>query len=185
MSCKWSQLTHGASSHVSKQIVAQSVEIEELERLDFFPVDDIPLEPESNTANNGQVIANGYSAASQKENGTVRASMWTEFIWLAKRDFRGIKRNPMTLGSRLGLSAFMSILTGLIFWQVGGKETDDPIVSQVKSSPLAIGVVEIESGLILSFHHQCTHPILFLFLQELQSQFGGAIISVSHTILRP
>jgi hypothetical protein len=114
--------------------VAQSVDIEELERLDFFQADDLPLEPESNEANNDHVIASVYNAASQKEKGTVRVSIWTEFVWLSKRDFRGIKRNPMTLGSRLVLSSFMSILAGLIFWQVGGKETDNPIVSQVKST---------------------------------------------------
>jgi hypothetical protein len=112
--------------------VAQSVDIEELERLDFFPADDLPLEPESNEANDDQVTASVHRVASQKEKGTIRVSIWTEFVWLAKRDFLGIKRNPMTLGSRLVLSAFMSILAGLIFWQVGGKESEDPIVSQVR-----------------------------------------------------
>lgn len=120
---------------VTTKIVAQSVDVEELERLDFFPADDILSEHESK-GNDDQVTASAHSAASQKEKGNTRVSMWTEFVWLAKRDFRGIKRNPMTLGSRLMLSSFMSILAGLIFWQVGGKETDDPIVSQVKSSPL-------------------------------------------------
>jgi hypothetical protein len=114
--------------------VAQSVDIEELERLDFFPADDLPLEPESNKANDDQASASIHSSASQREKGISRVSMWTEFVWLAKRDLRGIKRNPMTLGMRLMLSTFMSVLAGLIFWQVGGKETDDPIVSQVKSA---------------------------------------------------
>jgi hypothetical protein len=114
--------------------VAQSVDIEELERLDFFPADDLPLGPESNEANDDQGTPSVHSAASKKEKGIVRVSMWTELVWLTKRDFRGIRRNPMTLGARLFLSAFMSILTGLIFWQVGGKESDDPIVSQFKSA---------------------------------------------------
>jgi hypothetical protein len=141
--------------------VAQSVDIEELERLDFFPADDLPLEPESSGANNDQVTNSVHSAASRKET-VVRVSVWTEFVWLAKRDFLGIKRNPMTLGSRLVLSAFMSILSGLIFWQAAGKETDDPIVSQVKSKS-ASDCRRGRSGLILPFHHQCTHPILFRF----------------------
>jgi hypothetical protein len=113
--------------------VAQSVDIEELERLDFFPAGDLPLDPESNEANDDQVTASVYRSALQKEKGHARVTIWTEFVWLAKRDFRGIKRNPMTLGSRLVLSSFMSILAGLIFWQVGGNKTDDPIVSQLKS----------------------------------------------------
>jgi hypothetical protein len=121
-------------AYVTTQIVAQSVDIEELERLDFFPADDLPLEPESNKVNDDQANLSVHSAVSQKEKGTVRVSMWTEFVWLTKRDFQGIKRNPMTLGSRLVLSAFMSILAGLIFWQVGGKETEDPIVSRVRAA---------------------------------------------------
>jgi hypothetical protein len=121
-------------SYVATQIVAQSVDVEELERLDFFPADDLPLEPESNKANEDQVTNIVHSTASQKEKGAVRVSMGTELFWLARRDFLGIKRNPMTLGMRLMLSSFMSVLSGLIFWQVGGKETDDPIVSQDKSA---------------------------------------------------
>jgi hypothetical protein len=114
--------------------VAQTIDIEELERLDFFPADDLPLEAESNKANDDPVSASVHSAALQREKGISRVSMWTEFVWLAKRDLLGIKRNPMTLGARLILSSFMSVLAGLIFWQVAGKETDDPIVSQVKSA---------------------------------------------------
>ena len=118
--------------------MTQTVAIEELERHDFFPEDDLLLEPESKKASDDddddddQVTAIVHSTTSQKEKETVRVSIWTEFVWLSKRDFRGIKRNPMTLGSRLALSSFMSILAGFIFWQVGGKETDDPIVSQVQ-----------------------------------------------------
>jgi hypothetical protein len=119
--------------------VAQSIGIEELERLDFFPADDLPLEPESDKANDEQLSASVHSAASQREKGISRVSMWTEFVWLAKRDLLGIKRNPMTLGARLILSSFMSILAGLIFWQVAGKETENPIVSQVRSSDSCCG----------------------------------------------
>jgi hypothetical protein len=112
--------------HYTLQIVAQSVDVKELERLDFFPADDFSMVPASNKA---VVASSRHNSESQIENGIGRVSLLTEFLWLAKRDFKSIKRNPMVLGARLVLSSFMSFLSGLIFFQIAGKETVDPIVS--------------------------------------------------------
>ena len=48
---------------------------------------------------------------------------WTQSKMLFEREIKNLIRNPAALGARFGLTIFMSILVGIIFWQVG---TTDP-----------------------------------------------------------
>lgn len=108
----------------------------ELERADFFPTaDDLDVTEAPVVASQREASQRGgdveHSSVEQP-----RVSMATELAVLAKRDFQGLKRNPMVLGARLMLAGFMSLLAGLIFWQVGGKETENPIVSYTRSAAI-------------------------------------------------
>jgi len=105
--------------------VAQSVDIKELERLDFFPTSD---DDDLATIEAPEAVDRDSCSVEDKDKDK-HVSMWVELAALIKRDLSGIRRNPMILGARLMLSGFMSILAGLIFWQVGGKVANTPIVS--------------------------------------------------------
>lgn len=103
--------------------VAQTVSEKELETLGYFE----GLDEESLL---GQTNARAAShEVDSAPSDFRRSSISTQIYWLMKRDLLSIKRNKKVLGSRLMLTTFMSVLTALIFLEVGDKDRSNPTVS--------------------------------------------------------
>jgi hypothetical protein len=97
-------------------IVAQSVSEEELEAQGFFEKDPRPeIEP--------------HEGSFVKRKGGTHVGFGVQLGLLFKRDIVSIRRDKMILGARIMMTTFMSVLTGIIFWQVGASNSSDPSVS--------------------------------------------------------
>eukprot|EP00980_Cylindrotheca_fusiformis_P022379 scaffold9262_cov107-Cylindrotheca_fusiformis.AAC.8 len=106
--------------------VAQSVPIDQLNQLGFFPED------ERNLPNPGTEIFIDGKDESGHKNGdeladidTRGASVLTQLRLLYTRELRNIRRNKRAIGARFGLTITLSILVGIIFHDVG--ETDSAV----------------------------------------------------------
>lgn len=56
----------------------------------------------------------------------VHSTSFKQMRWLVHREFFGMIRNPTALYLRFGIALFMSLLFGLIFFQVGDRDLTDP-----------------------------------------------------------
>lgn len=45
---------------------------------------------------------------------------------------KSLHRDPSVLGARIMLTAFMAILSGMIFWQIGGTDPSDRTVRDMQ-----------------------------------------------------
>ena len=116
-------------------IVAQTVPESELEDLGYFPsgpedTREYEMQPvkEHEIDITGDDVENQVICHGNGDQPFRHVSTGTQIAWLMKRDFRSIVRNKMVLGARLMLTGFMSVLVGLIFWQIGGSDSADPVV---------------------------------------------------------
>lgn len=103
-------------------LVAQSVTDPDLETLGFYEGDTRRM-IDPLTATDGTVL--------EKRNRSSQVSFVVQVGLLLKRDFKGMTRDNLILGYRVGLVTFMSILTGCIFLRVG--ETDPADSDNIKS----------------------------------------------------
>jgi ABC-type multidrug transport system ATPase subunit len=127
-------------------IVAQTVPVKELEEAGYFPKtieeaegDISQDEPTEQPSVEGSSALHSQQHETEEKSSSVgmkkaadgrRVSTTTQISWLVKREWKSLYRNKMILGARLMLSLFMSILIGIIFWQVGGNDSYDFVVSR-------------------------------------------------------
>ena len=99
-------------------IVAQSISEKELESQGFFEIDPRPvIEPSSDAI----AVPNDKSK---------HVRFGTQLTLLFQRDLMALKRDKRILGGRLMITSFISILMGVIFWQVGKSDSANYAVSK-------------------------------------------------------
>eukprot|EP00980_Cylindrotheca_fusiformis_P029250 scaffold22772_cov130-Cylindrotheca_fusiformis.AAC.2 len=106
--------------------VAQSVPIDQLNQLGFFPADERNL-PDPGTEifidgkdESGNTYGDGLADIDSRG-----ASVLTQLRLLYTRELRNIRRDKGAIGARFGISIIMSLLVGIIFHNVG--ETDSAV----------------------------------------------------------
>jgi hypothetical protein len=115
------------------QNVAQSVAIKELEELGFFPKDERNM-GEAFTPEEGK-DALGITITKHKVVAGVADArppgVITQTSMLFKREFHNLGRDTAALGARFGITVFLGLLIGVIFFQVG--DTDPTVPSNLQS----------------------------------------------------
>eukprot|EP00980_Cylindrotheca_fusiformis_P027773 scaffold22559_cov111-Cylindrotheca_fusiformis.AAC.12 len=107
--------------------VAQSVPIDELNKLGFFPEDERKL-PDPGT----EIYIDGKDESGHVDGDellgdveTRRASLLTQMNLLYTRELRNIARDKGAIGARFGLTIVLSLLVGIIFYDVGVADSAD------------------------------------------------------------
>jgi len=116
--------------------VAQSVDIKTLESTGFFPEDDRPMEDAFDAEDSmGRDVLGITNRSSSGENYDDRpVGMLTEIRLLFTREVINFKRDTAALGSKFGLTLFLGLLIGIIFYNVGATSNASPSVSFLKTS---------------------------------------------------
>lgn len=97
--------------------MAQSNSVKQLESDGFFPEEDAVEAEESK-----EVIA---------ENGSDHTDLLTEFVMLMKREKTSLVRNPAPMIINVCITAFLSIVFGVIFFGVGREDRKEFLVSRL------------------------------------------------------
>ena len=61
-------------------------------------------------------------------------TQFTEFVWLIRREAIAMKRDKMFLVARFMQATIMSLLIGVIFLNVGERNPQEPVVSEIQYS---------------------------------------------------
>jgi hypothetical protein len=104
--------------------VAQTVPIPDLDRDGFFPKDERAL-PAAFTNNVVGKDALGITLTEHHASNDFDDSpvgLFTQVNMLFARELKNLKRDTVAIGARMGLTIFLSVLIGIIFFNVG--ETD-------------------------------------------------------------
>eukprot|EP00980_Cylindrotheca_fusiformis_P027776 scaffold22559_cov111-Cylindrotheca_fusiformis.AAC.15 len=132
--------------------VAQSVPIDELNQLGFFPQDERDLpDPGTEIYVDGKDESGHANGDELAEIDTTGASMLTQLNLLYTRELRNIRRDKGAIGARFGLAIVMTTLIGIIFYDVGDTDSADSQVSSVMSRTTVIGQFLI-SGFFLLYY---------------------------------
>jgi ABC-type multidrug transport system ATPase subunit len=124
--------------------VAQSVELEQLEDDGFFPEDERKVQDVREGGEKNYHNAIGITTHSVDEESDVRSvGFVTELSWLFHREVTNFRRDRSILTAKFGQTTFLSILIGLIFFDVG--ETDSSVVSNVSSRFGALVIIMLIS----------------------------------------
>lgn len=118
-------------------MVAQMQDVKELESAGFFPKDERPLAEafEGNEIEGKDALGNTVARASVIGNVDERhVSQFTEFVWLLRREAIAMKRDKMFLVARFIQATVMSLMIGVIFLDVGERDPQDDIVSEMRIS---------------------------------------------------
>ena len=106
--------------------VAQSVEIEQLDKEGFFPADDRPM-LEAFTSEDGKdalgITLSGRHYDDDFDDTPVGTA--TQVAMLFKREAVNLKRDVGAIGTRMAIAIFLGLLFGVIFYEVG--ETDSAV----------------------------------------------------------
>lgn len=124
--------------------VAQSVELEQLGVDGFFPEDEREVEVVREGDEKNQHDAIGITTHSVDEDFDARSvGFVTELSWLFRREVTNFRRDKSILTAKFGQTTFLSILIGLIFFDVGS--TDPSVVSNVSSRFGALVIIMLIS----------------------------------------
>jgi len=126
--------------------VAQSVKIEELETNGFFP-----SEPKI-------VHGNGLDSEIVALKNDDRVSIWTELVELCHREWIGLTKNPLATILTLVLTAFLSVIFGVIFWGIGNQDQSNIVVVQSQVGALVNILITTMMGQ--------SQPALVVFAEE-------------------
>ena len=114
-----------------QQTVAQSVPLKDLDAEGYFPEDRREIgdafKPDEDHDDLGITIRKNSVLADTMPRGFL-----TQIGMLFKREIVNLKRDVGGVASRFGLTAFLSILVGIIFWKVGESDPVKPSNLQVR-----------------------------------------------------
>lgn len=110
--------------------VAQSITEAQLNDDGFYPTDERPMQ-DAFAAEDGKDALGITLTRGTKEGGEdLRAvGIGTEISLLFQREVNNLRRDVTAVGARFGLTAFLSILFGVIFLDVGETSAEDMSVS--------------------------------------------------------
>eukprot|EP00980_Cylindrotheca_fusiformis_P027771 scaffold22559_cov111-Cylindrotheca_fusiformis.AAC.10 len=110
--------------------VAQSVPIDELNQLGFFPKDERDLPDPDTEIFVGGKDESGHKHGDELEGVQMKsATLLTQMNLLYSREMRNIARDKGSIIARFGLTVFLSVLVGIIFHDVGDTDSANTQVS--------------------------------------------------------
>jgi ABC-2 type transporter len=132
--------------------VAQSVSLEQLDKDGFFPKDNRELGKAFTDAGDGKdalgiTITQHPDAANDSES-SESVGMGTQISMLFSRELRNLRRDTMALGARFGLTIFLSVLVGVIFFDVGEEDSNVPTTRQSQFGALVMVAMMVRLVLI-------------------------------------
>lgn len=127
--------------------VAQAVPLEQLNKDGFFPTDERvmeePFDPEDGKDALGITITRRSIRNGDLTWDDTPPGLLTQTKMLFGRELRNLQRDKAAVGGRFGLTIFMGILIGTIFYNVG--ETDPTVPSNLQSHFGALVMVTLSS----------------------------------------
>lgn len=118
--------------------VAQENSIEMLEKAGFFPLP--PTKAEKETATEIQTTSKATTPTTSEHAGDTQSpiaisshehvSMWTEFAMLVHREKLSLIRNPTAMIISVVMTAFLSVISGVIFFEIGRQNRTEVLVSE-------------------------------------------------------
>jgi len=117
--------------------VAQSHPVEELEADGFFPPSKVRVVP------NHIVELKTSIMEDEGEGDGMHVGFLTQASMLFKREFLNIRRDKASIGARLGITIFIAVLTGSIFYGVG--KTDSKIDKNIQSHFGALVIITLNA----------------------------------------
>lgn len=122
--------------------VAQSVDMEQLNKEGFFPADDREMEDPFDAEDGKDALGITITRHSIR-NGDLTwddtpPNMVTQTSMLFKREISNLQRDTMAVGTRFGLTIFLGVLIGIIFLDVGRKDSTVPLNLQSHFGALVI-----------------------------------------------
>jgi hypothetical protein len=107
--------------------VAQAIDMEQLNKDGFFPTDERDMgdafEPHEGQDALGITITG--RAATEEEKLLKPPGFVTQTTLLFERELNNLRRDVTALGARFGLSIFLGVLIGIIFWEVAASDLSD------------------------------------------------------------
>jgi len=101
--------------------VAQTIPKEELLKAGFFAEDSRPVVDAMLASTNDKVDALGRSIVDSDVTETRQVSYHIQVMMLLRREWQNIVRNKRALAARFMFTGVMSLLMGVIFWQIGDR----------------------------------------------------------------
>ena len=128
--------------------VAQANTVQKLDDANFFPSDDRKLPEPFTEAVEGKDELGFTIQEGDKSTGSDNATVGTgtQTMMLFNRELRNLKRDQSALAGRMGFSVILSLLVGVIFFDVGEQPSDVTAVSIV---------VETECGTLSRHPWKC------------------------------
>lgn len=83
-------------------------------------------QPPANLFSNADGLSSARSTVVGEKVVPIKASFFTQLWYLSKREVINTKRDVAALAARFGLTIFLNLLYGLIFFNVGGKDNANP-----------------------------------------------------------
>ena len=114
--------------------VAQSVDLKQLDEDGFYPKDERPVTEAFKGDSAEGRDALGITRTGRHESDdydSAPVGMGVQISLLFKRELANLKRDPSALGARIGITTFLGVLIGVIFWDVGN--TDSSIFLNINS----------------------------------------------------
>ena len=134
--------------------VAQSVDIKTLESSGFFPEDDRPIEDAFGADDSMGRDVLGITKRSAGENFDARSvGMLTEIRLLFVREVVNFRRDTAALATKFGLTMFLGLLIGTIFFDVGATSNTSQSVS---AHHRRLTLDQYKRGIYFSHQFDCT-----------------------------
>jgi len=95
--------------------IAQQNSVEDLTKEGFFLIDESPHEKVDNAITS--VLDDSFHGLAKSEQ--MGQSVWTQSSVLFAREFKNLVRDKASIGARMGITIFLNILFGVIFYDVG------------------------------------------------------------------
>jgi hypothetical protein len=107
--------------------VAQATDIAQLDKDGFFPQDERemgdPFEPGEGKDALGITLTGRW--ATEEEKQMMPPGFLVQTGLLFERELNNLRRDVVAVGARFGLTIFLSVLVGTIFWDVAGSDMSD------------------------------------------------------------
>jgi hypothetical protein len=103
--------------------VAQSVSLVELDHAGYFPKDTRPIEDVMSLEEGKDALGSSIRGRSGNDVYDPPPGILTQTKMLFSRELKNLYRDTTAFGARFGLTAFLSTLIGIIFYQVGASDS--------------------------------------------------------------
>mmetsp|Transcript_21950 Transcript_21950/g.24304 ORF Transcript_21950/g.24304 Transcript_21950/m.24304 type:complete len:631 (+) Transcript_21950:56-1948(+) len=105
--------------------VAQTNEISDLTKGGFFLECDDTI---TTTTNNDKTTSKNNNKNEEVPSNKATASLWTQLVLLSQREKTSMIKNPTPMLINVFITSFLSLIFGLLFYQIGNRERSNPAI---------------------------------------------------------